>query len=222
MATTRLRTSRITVRPTSPGSNRSPARQIVSGPGGYPAHAASGRDRRDRARRGGQVGPIPAGLHPSPEAASTSPPLNEATTNRLVARLLISRTAAGPPRSATAPATNATRLSTTSTSAGSSTLRPGHVRATAADWKATPVWVGAMVHKPDWVTRARERAARARASELAAHRRAEQLHEQAARLQERLGYADRAQAARERAEHARELHTEALREQAEADERTTG
>jgi hypothetical protein len=28
-------------------------------------------NRRDRARRGGQVGPVPAGLHPSPEAAST-------------------------------------------------------------------------------------------------------------------------------------------------------
>ena len=28
-------------------------------------------NRRDRARRGGQVGPNPAGLHPSPEAAST-------------------------------------------------------------------------------------------------------------------------------------------------------
>jgi hypothetical protein len=111
-------------------------------------------------------------------------------------------------------------------SAGSSNLRPVHVRAAAANWTATPVWAGTMVDEPDWVTRARERAARARARELAAHRRAEQLHEQAARLQERLGHGDRAQAARERAEHARELHAEALREQAEADERnpvrTTG
>jgi hypothetical protein len=72
------------------------------------------------------------------------------------------------------------------------------------------------------VTRARERAARAKAHELAAHRRVEQLHEEAAKLQERLGHADRAQAARERAEHARELHAEALREQAEVDDRQGG
>jgi hypothetical protein len=38
-------------------------------------------------------------------------------------------------------------------------------------------------------------------------------------LQERLGHADRAQAARERAELARELYAEALREQAEVDDR---
>jgi hypothetical protein len=58
---------------------------------------------------------------------------------------------------------------------------------------------------------------RAKAHELAAHRRAADLHEQAAKLQERLGHADRAQAARERAEHGRALHAQALREQADAD-----
>jgi hypothetical protein len=63
---------------------------------------------------------------------------------------------------------------------------------------------------------------RAKERELAAHRHAEDLHEEAARLRERLGHGDRAQAARERAEHARELHADALREQAEADERATG
>jgi hypothetical protein len=70
--------------------------------------------------------------------------------------------------------------------------------------------------EPVWVTRAKKRAARAKASELAAHRRAANLHEGAAKLQERLGHGDRAQAARERAEHARALYAQALREQAEA------
>jgi len=73
-----------------------------------------------------------------------------------------------------------------------------------------------MVDEPDWVTRARERAARAKARELAVHRRAEDLHKQAAKLQERLGHGNRAQAAWERAEHARELHAQGLREQADA------
>jgi hypothetical protein len=74
-----------------------------------------------------------------------------------------------------------------------------------------------MVDEPEQLTRATERAAEAKARELAAHRHAEELHEQAAKLQERLGHADRAQVARKRAEHARELHAQALREQADAD-----
>jgi hypothetical protein len=49
----------------------------------------------------------------------------------------------------------------------------------------------------------------------------EELHEEAAKTQERLGHPDRAGAARERAEHAWELHAEVLSEQAEADERAT-
>ena len=61
-----------------------------------------------------------------------------------------------------------------------------------------------------------------KAHELAAHRRAEELHEEAAVTLERLGRRDLAQAARERAQQARELHALALREQAEADERATG
>jgi hypothetical protein len=73
------------------------------------------------------------------------------------------------------------------------------------------------------------RAALAKARELAAHRRAEEVHEQAAVTLEHLGRRDLAQAARERAQRSRELHAEALREQAgalrqqaEADERATG
>ena len=54
------------------------------------------------------------------------------------------------------------------------------------------------------------------------HRRAEELHEEAAVTLERLGRRDLAQAARGRAQRARELYAEALREQAEADERATG
>ena len=73
-----------------------------------------------------------------------------------------------------------------------------------------------MVDEPDQLTRATERAAEAKARELAAHRHAEELHEGAATLQEHLGHDDRAQAARKRAEHARQLHAQALREQAEA------
>ena len=38
---------------------------------GYPDVAASGRNRCDRADRGGQVGPNPVCLHPSPEATYT-------------------------------------------------------------------------------------------------------------------------------------------------------
>jgi hypothetical protein len=78
------------------------------------------------------------------------------------------------------------------------------------------------VDEPDRVTRARERAAKAKAHELAAHRRAEELHEQAAETLERLGRRDLAQAARQRAQRARELYVEALREQDEADRRATG
>jgi hypothetical protein len=69
------------------------------------------------------------------------------------------------------------------------------------------------------VTRARERAAEAKAHELEAHRRAEELHEEAAVTLERLGRRDLAQAARGRVQRARELYAEALREQDEADER---
>jgi len=79
------------------------------------------------------------------------------------------------------------------------------------------------------VTRARERAAEAKAQELEAHRRAEELHEQAALTLERLGRRDLAQAALGRAQRTRELYVEALREQDEAlkkqdeaDERATG
>ena len=76
--------------------------------------------------------------------------------------------------------------------------------------------------EPDRLRRARERAAQAKARELAAHRRAENLHEQGAETLDRLGRGDLAQAARERAQRSRELHAEALREQAEADDRATG
>ena len=75
--------------------------------------------------------------------------------------------------------------------------------------------------EPDRVTQARVRAALAKARELAAHRRAEELHEKAAETLERLGRPDLAQAARERAQRSRELHAEALREQAGADDRAT-
>jgi len=84
--------------------------------------------------------------------------------------------------------------------------------------------------EPDRVTRARKPATRAKARELAADRRAEELHEEAAKMQ-RAGHGDRAQAARElhadalrqQAEaDARELHADALRQQAEADERAAG
>ena len=75
--------------------------------------------------------------------------------------------------------------------------------------------------EPDQVTRARQRAGRAKARELVVHHHAEELHEEAAKMQERLGHADRAQAARGRAEHARELLAEALREQAKTDEQAT-
>ena len=83
--------------------------------------------------------------------------------------------------------------------------------------------------EPDRVTRARERAAEAKAHELEAHRRAEELHEEAAVTLERLGRRDLARAALGRARRARELYAEALREQDkalreqdEADERATG
>jgi hypothetical protein len=66
---------------------------------------------------------------------------------------------------------------------------------------------------------ARRRATQAKTRELAAHRRAEGVHERAAKTLERLGRLDLAQAARERAQQSRELHAEALREQAEADDR---
>ena len=66
-------------------------------------------------------------------------------------------------------------------------------------------------HRP--ATGARERAALAKRRELAAHLRAIEVHEQAADLQERLGYPDRAARARAHAEHARELYARALEEQ---------
>jgi hypothetical protein len=61
-----------TVRPSSPSSNRLPAadRLRLVPLATQPVQPRAG-NRCDRARRGGQVGPIPAGLHPSPEAAST-------------------------------------------------------------------------------------------------------------------------------------------------------
>jgi hypothetical protein len=93
----------------------------------------------------------------------------------------------------------------------------------------TPAWGATAVDEPDRVTRARERAAEAKAHELEAHRRAEELHEEAAVTLERLGRRDLAQAPRRRAQRARELYAEALREQTEAlrkqdeaDERATG
>jgi hypothetical protein len=62
---------RITVRLLPACSNRSPPARQIGGP--VPrlplTVAASGRDRRDRAGRRGQVGPNPVCLHPSPEAA---------------------------------------------------------------------------------------------------------------------------------------------------------
>jgi hypothetical protein len=81
----------------------------------------------------------------------------------------------------------------------------------------------------DRVTRARERAAEAKAHDFEAYRRAEELQEEAAVTLERLGRRDLARAARGRAQHARKLYAEALREQDEAlreqdeaDERATG
>src|SRR4029453_10049436 len=47
-----------------------------------------------------------------------------------------------------------------------------------------------VVDKPARVPRARERAARAKACELAAHHRAANLHEEAAKIQERTGHGD--------------------------------
>src|SRR5215216_7929947 len=58
----------------------------------------------------------------------------------------------------------------------------------------TPAWGATALDEPDKVMRARERAAQAKARELAVHRRAEELHEQAAETQERLGHPDFAQA----------------------------
>src|SRR5918993_1339812 len=86
----------------------------------------------------------------------------------------------------------------------------------------TPAWGATALDEPDRVTRARVRAALAKARELAAHRRAEELHEKAAETMDRLGRPDLAQAAPGRAPRSRELHAEALMEQAEADERATG
>jgi hypothetical protein len=57
--------------------------------------------------------------------------------------------------------------------------------------------------------------------ELTAHRRAIELHEQAAALQERLGHPDRAAAAREHADPARELSRRAWEELAEYETRWT-
>src|SRR5215212_7099861 len=59
----------------------------------------------------------------------------------------------------------------------------------------TPAWGATAVDEPDRVTRARERAAEAKAHELEAHRRAEELHEEAAVTLERLGRRDLARAA---------------------------
>jgi hypothetical protein len=62
------------------------------------------------------------------------------------------------------------------------------------------------------VSGARERAALTKRQELAAHLRAIEVQEQAAELQERLGFPDRAARARAHAEHARELYARALEE----------
>ena len=79
--TTRI--TRITVRPLSPGSNPWPAAdRLVSGPAGYPAHAASGREppRSGPSRRAGWPKPcLPASLargclHPGTTA--TAVPVN--------------------------------------------------------------------------------------------------------------------------------------------------
>ena len=66
---------------------------------------------------------------------------------------------------------------------------------------------------------ARERAARAKDRELAAHLRAEKLHTDAAKLQERLGHPDRAARANGQAVRARESYELALVEQAEQTQR---
>jgi hypothetical protein len=93
----------------------------------------------------------------------------------------------------------------------------------------TPACGATALDEPDRVTRARERAAEAKAQELEAHRRAEELHEEAAVTLERLGRRDLARAALGRAQRARELYVEALREQDEvlrkqdeADDRAIG
>jgi hypothetical protein len=59
-------------------------------------------------------------------------------------------------------------------------------------------------------SRARERLAKAKRVEAAAHRRAAELHEQTAELQRRLGHEAEAQAARARADRAHDLHELAL------------
>jgi hypothetical protein len=74
-----------------------------------------------------------------------------------------------------------------------------------------------VAYEPTQLVRARDYAVQAKASELAAHLRAVDLHEQSATIQQRLGRHDRAQAARQRADHARELHAQALVEQADQD-----
>src|SRR5215204_83188 len=82
------------VHPLKPGG-ASPA-DWGSGPEAIPEVAASGRDRCDRARRGGQGGPNPVCLHPWPEAATTpSTPgsANEPSGGHLPNRLALSRRA---------------------------------------------------------------------------------------------------------------------------------
>jgi hypothetical protein len=76
--------------------------------------------------------------------------------------------------------------------------------------------------EPNGLTGARERAAQAKTRGLAAHRRAEGVHESAAKTLERLGRLDLAQVAWERAQRARAWHAKALREEAQGDKRATG
>ena len=82
---------------------------------------------------------------------------------------------------------------------------PGRIRRAACRACQAPCWLPCLGR----------RAALAKRRELAAHLRAIKLHEQAAELQERLGYSDRAARARVHAEHARELHARARQEQRE-------
>jgi hypothetical protein len=65
-----------------------------------------------------------------------------------------------------------------------------------------------------WRATAKDRARRAKVLEIEAHKRAIELHEQAAAIFDRLRYEERAQNARERAERTRQLLQQALAEQA--------
>ena len=68
--------------------------------------------------------------------------------------------------------------------------------------------------EPGWLESLRARANQAKLQEIAAHRKAIELHEDAAVLFDRLNRPDRAAAARLRADHARQLLALAIEEQA--------